>query len=68
MALRLATHPQELAALRGKLAHNRTQCAMFDTARRVRELDRAFEIMWQRHLAGLPPDNFAVPSELGTSV
>jgi hypothetical protein len=41
---------------------------MFDTARRVRELDRAFEIMWQRHLAGLPPDNFAVPSELGTSV
>jgi predicted O-linked N-acetylglucosamine transferase (SPINDLY family) len=68
MALRLATHPQELAALRDKLAHNRTQCAMFDTAQRVRELDRAFEIMWQRHLAGLPPDNFAVPSELGASV
>lgn len=68
MALRLATHPQELAALRGKLAHNRTQCAMFDTAQRVRELDRAFEIMWQRHLAGLPPENFAVPSELGTRV
>lgn len=67
-AFRLATQPGELAALREKLARTRTTSPMFDTARRVRELDRAFEIMWQRHLAGLPPENFAVPSELGTSV
>lgn len=67
-AFRLATQPGELAALREKLARTRTTSPMFDTARRVRELDHAFEMMWQRHLAGLPPESFAVPCELGTSV
>lgn len=67
MALRLATHPEELAALRDRLARNRKHYALFDTARRVRELDRAFETMWQRHLAGLPPESFAVPREAGVA-
>ena len=67
MALRLATEPQELAALREKLARNRMTCALFDTAQRVRELDCAFEMMWQRHLAGLPPESFAVPREAGVA-
>ena len=67
-AFRLATQPGELAALHEKLARTRTTSPMFDTARRVRELDRAFEMMWQRHLAGLQPESFAVPRELGTSV
>lgn len=67
-AFRLATQPGELAALREKLARTRTTSPMFDTERRVRELDHAFEMMWQRHLAGLPPESFAVPCELGTSV
>jgi predicted O-linked N-acetylglucosamine transferase (SPINDLY family) len=64
-AFRLATQPGELTALREKLTRNRTTCALFDTARRVREMDRAFEMMWQRHLAGLPPESFAVPPEAG---
>lgn len=63
-ALSLATRPDELAALRERLARNRSCCALFDTARRVRELDWAFETMWQRHLAGLPPESFAVPEGL----
>jgi predicted O-linked N-acetylglucosamine transferase (SPINDLY family) len=64
-ALRLATQPEELAAVREKLERNRTTCSLFDTAQRVRELDRAFEMMWQRHLAGLPPQSFAVAPEAG---
>ena len=64
-ALRLAAQPQELAMLRARLARNRHTCTLFDTARRVRELDRAFETMWQRHLAGLPPESFAVPRDAG---
>lgn len=68
MAFRLATQPGELAALREKLARTRTTSPMFDTARRVRELDYAFERMWQRYLAGLPPESFAVPREPGTGV
>ncbi len=59
-ALRLATQPEELATLRARLARNRSTCALFDTARRVRELDCAFQMMWQRHLAGLPPESFTV--------
>jgi predicted O-linked N-acetylglucosamine transferase (SPINDLY family) len=64
-ALRLATQPGELATLRERLARKRSTCALFDTTRRVRELDRAFEMMWQRHLDGLPPESFAVPPEAG---
>lgn len=60
-ALRLATHPEELAMLRARLAQNRASCALFATVRRVRELDKAFLTMWDRHLAGLPPESFAVP-------
>lgn len=67
-AFRMATQPGELAALREKLARTRKTSPMFDTARRVRELDYAFEMMWKRHLAGLPPESFAVPREPGTSV
>ncbi|MBI4989620.1 MAG: tetratricopeptide repeat protein [Rhodocyclales bacterium] len=60
-AFRLATQPDELATLRTRLARNRSTCSLFDTARRVRELDRAFQMMWERHAAGLPPASFAVP-------
>ncbi len=61
-AFRLATHPEELAALRERLARKRESGALFDTSRRVRELDRAFLMMWERHAAGLSPESFAVPS------
>lgn len=64
-ALRLASRPEDLATLRAKLAGNRANCTLFDTARRVHELDRAFETMWQRHLLGLPPESFTVPRDAG---
>lgn len=63
MALRLATHPEELSLLRERLARGRDSCALFTTEKRVRELDCAFEMMWQRHLAGLPPESFSVPEK-----
>jgi len=66
-AFRLATRPDELADLRETLARNRTTCSLFDTARRVRELDCAFETMWQRHRAGLAPENFSVPPQAGAA-
>lgn len=65
-AFRLATQPSELAALRKRLIRNRSTCALFDTARRVRELDQAFKMMWHRYASGLPPESFAVPSEART--
>ena len=55
LAVHLATHPAELAALREKLAFNRLQTPLFDTERFARHLERAYELMWERHARGLPP-------------
>ena len=55
LARRLALAPAELAAVRARLAHNRDRTALFDTPRYVRNLEAAFEAMWDRYLAGAPP-------------
>jgi protein O-GlcNAc transferase len=54
-AVRLATVPTELAALRDKLAYNRLRTPLFDTERFTRHLERAYELMWERDAQGLPP-------------
>jgi predicted O-linked N-acetylglucosamine transferase (SPINDLY family) len=58
-AVRLAHAPAELSAMRRTLAA-RERLALFDTARFVRDLESAFEAMWQRYLAGEPPEEFSV--------
>lgn len=58
----LATHPWELKNIREKLAINRASKPLFDTESRVRELESAYRIMWERHCAGLPPEAFHVPA------
>lgn len=55
LAVRLATQPELLAALRAKLANLRLRTPLFDTERFARHLERAFEMMWERHVEGLPP-------------
>jgi predicted O-linked N-acetylglucosamine transferase (SPINDLY family) len=54
-ALRFAREPASLAALKAKLVRNRGHCALFDTARFVRNLESAYVEMWERHLQGVPP-------------
>ncbi len=54
-AVRLASHPAELEAIRGKWAAQRTTCALFDTARFVRNLERAYRLIWENRLAGNAP-------------
>lgn len=60
MALRLAREPALLAALRSKLAHNRTRSPLFDTLRFTRHIEAAYTTMWRRHQAGETPQSFAV--------
>ena len=60
MALSLARSPERLAALRGKLAGNRSSYPLFDIARLARQVESAYETMWKRHLDGLPPADFDV--------
>ena len=59
-AVRLASNPRELTALRRHLDSEPAKLALFDTPRFTRNLERAFETMWQRHRAGEPPRSFAV--------
>lgn len=60
LALHIAQTPGELPALKQMLARNRGSCALFDTARFTRNLERAFTTMWQRHESAEAPVSFAV--------
>jgi len=59
-AYQLATHPEALVQLREKLARNRFASPLFDTGRQVRNLEEAYQMMWQRYRAGLAPESFRV--------
>jgi predicted O-linked N-acetylglucosamine transferase (SPINDLY family) len=52
LALELATHPDRLAQIRTRLAANRLSCALFDSERFTRDLERLFRQMWADYRAG----------------
>jgi protein O-GlcNAc transferase len=60
-ALRLARDPVQLRGLRRELERRRGTHPFFDTDRYRANLEAAFQIMWERHAAGLPPAPFAAP-------
>jgi protein O-GlcNAc transferase len=60
LALKLARDSDLLAAIRAKLARNRTSFPLFDTDRYRRHLESAYQTMWERHQTGEPPASFAV--------
>jgi predicted O-linked N-acetylglucosamine transferase (SPINDLY family) len=60
LALRLATDPAELQAIRGKLAEQRLSCALFDTDRFRRHIEAAYTTMWQSWQRGEAPRHFGV--------
>jgi predicted O-linked N-acetylglucosamine transferase (SPINDLY family) len=55
LAIELARKPEKLRALRTKLEAQRTTWPLFDTARLVRNLERAYRAMWDRFAAGEAP-------------
>ena len=57
-ALDLARDSARLAALKTKLAANRTTYPLFDTGLFTQNLESAYARMWQHHRAGLPPEGF----------
>jgi protein O-GlcNAc transferase len=60
LALELAVHPERVHALRETLRKQHTQHSFFETDRYRRSLESAYERMWERHAAGLPPAAFHV--------
>jgi len=63
MAVRLATRPDELAALRERLAGAKGLGTPFDPAGRARALEAAYRAMWDRHAAGKAPAAIDLPRE-----
>ena len=62
-AVWLAQHPQALRDIRDKLARQRTQSPLFDSALFTRHLEHAYRSMMERHHAGLAPQAFTVPDD-----
>jgi protein O-GlcNAc transferase len=60
LARRLACEPQLLAQLRARLLQNRQTHALFDTARFTRNIEAAYQQMWETWKAGRPPAAFSV--------
>ncbi|XP_010239774.1 probable UDP-N-acetylglucosamine--peptide N-acetylglucosaminyltransferase SEC isoform X2 [Brachypodium distachyon] len=62
-AVELATNPAELRILTNKLKQARLTCPLFDTARWVRNLDRAYFKMWNLYCSGRHPESFKVKED-----
>ena len=60
LALKLATTPALLSAIRARLARHRTTFPLFDTDRFRRHIESAYVTMLDRHQRGEPPAGFAV--------
>jgi len=63
LAVRLAENPQQLTAIRGKLAANRLTTPLFDTRLLTRHLESAYTEIHARHLSDLPPEHLLVRTE-----
>lgn len=61
LAIALAREPQRLAALRQRIEEQRTRAPLFNTERFTRHMERAYDMMWARFEAGLPPAAINVP-------
>jgi protein O-GlcNAc transferase len=61
MAIDLATQPTALAAVRDKLAQNRSTAPLFKTELYTRHIESAYVTMYERHQNGLGPDHIYVP-------
>ncbi|HVZ28009.1 MAG TPA: tetratricopeptide repeat protein, partial [Rhizomicrobium sp.] len=60
LAIRLAREPAKLAAFRQTLADNRVSAPLFDGKRIARHLEKAYEAMHTRRLAGQPPGHIDI--------
>ena len=59
-AIELGTNPLRLKAIRDKLERNRLTTALFDTASFTRHIESAYQHMYERYQADLPPDHIYI--------
>jgi protein O-GlcNAc transferase len=56
LAIELAVNREKLSAIKAKLAENRLTKPLFNTQLFTRELETAYEKIYERYQKGLPPD------------
>lgn len=61
LAIELAARPERLAGIRKKLEESRATCPLFDTPAVTRNVESLYARMYERHLAGLPPQHLELP-------
>lgn len=59
-AIQLALDAKRLSALQEKLDRNRLTARLFDAPRFTRNIEAAYEAIWERYRAGLPPEAISV--------
>src|SRR5262249_14699283 len=60
LAIELALNGEKLDAIKEKLSRNRRTSPLFDTPLYTKHLESAYEAMYQRYKAGLPPDHIEI--------
>ena len=60
LVLRLASNPDQLSQIRGKLEKNRHSFPLFDSLKYVKHLESAYREMWDNYVSGNPPRGFSV--------
>jgi predicted O-linked N-acetylglucosamine transferase (SPINDLY family) len=56
----LATHPEQLKAIKEKLGRNRLTGPLFNTQLFAKHIESAYTQMYERYLNDLPPDQIAI--------
>ena len=62
LAVGLARNPDRLVAIKRRLESNRSTAPLFDTGLFTRHIEAAYQAMYDKHRAGLPPDHIDVPA------
>ena len=60
LALSIATNPNIHSGFKNRLAQNRLSYPLFDIELFTKHLETSYEMMWQRHNEGKPPDHIHV--------
>ena len=60
LVIDLATHPDRCRRIRDEWACRRESSRLFATASRVRQLERAYAAVWNRHCDGLEPTDVVI--------
>jgi predicted O-linked N-acetylglucosamine transferase (SPINDLY family) len=65
-ALAFANDLEALTSLRAKLKRKRLSSPLFDTRGFAADIERGFDMIFERHLQGLPPAHLDIPAKIDT--